>query len=309
MFENIRLNLKPLIGSIVISLVLWFLVATEKEYDYQIKVPLTVIRLAQGKTLREKIPEYAVIEVRGKGRSLIAIWFYDIKYNLELPDVRSDQTISLADHLNFLDLPATFGIQILNIIEPNSIELKVDDAIVEKKPVYLSGNIGTEDGYILLQYDFDSDSIEVAGPKRLIREIRYIHTDTLELVNQKTNLIEEISLKNPYPGLIEINPKAVKVNFDIQRLSERTINDVPITFTHVPYYLEVEAIPPEIKSLRIKGGFKLIAAIDTSDIRAEIDYRNYRPEKEEYAAQIITPENISWIETNPKTFKLKVKRK
>ena len=187
MFENLRRNLKPLIGSIVISLVLWFLVATEKEYSYQIKVPLTIIRLAQGKTLREKIPEYAVIEVRGKGRSLIAIWFYDIKYNLELPDVRSDQTISLADHLNFLDLPATFGIQILNIIEPNTLNLKVDDAIVDKKPVHLSGNIGTEDGYILLKYDFEFDSIKISGPKRLVRKIRYIHTDTLELINQKMN--------------------------------------------------------------------------------------------------------------------------
>jgi hypothetical protein len=309
MFEKLRRNIKPLIGSILIAMILWFLVATDKEYSYQIKTPLHILRLAQGKTLREKIPAHAVLEIRGKGRALIAIWFYDIKFNLELPEIKSDQTITLADYLNFLDLPATLGIQVLEIIEPTSLKLKVDDIIITEKPVRLSGDIGTADGYVLLKYDFDNDSVEVTGAKTLLRGIPYIMTDTLEIINQKARLINKVALKNPYPDLIEITPREVNVTIDIQRLGERTINQIPINIINVPPYLEVEANPQEIRFLRIKGGVDLLADIQPTDIKAEIDFKNYRPDQEEYSARIVTPENINWLEADPKTFNLKVKRK
>ena len=309
MFKNIRRNAKPLIGSFLIALTLWFLVATDKEYSYQLKIPLKILRLAPGKTLREKIPSQAVLEVRGKGRALLAMWFYDIKFNLELPNIKRDQTLTLTDYLNFIDLPSTLGIEVMEIIEPTTLNLKVDDNIVTEKPIRLSGHIGVADGYVLLKYEFDTDSVELVGAKTLIRKIPSIDTDTLEMNEQNARFEYKVDLKNPYPDLVELTPRAVHVTFDIQRLGEHTINGIPIRIINIPPNLEVQAIPPEIRSLRIKGGVDLLAGIQPKDIIAEIDYNSYRPDQEEYGARIITPENITWLESNPKTFKLKVRRK
>jgi len=304
-----RPNLKPLIGSILIALILWVLVATDKNYSYQIKVPIQVVRLAPGKILKEKIPDYAIIEVQGRGRALIASWFYDIKFSLELPDINRDKKIQLAEYLNFLDLPATFGLEVVDIIEPKTIDLKVDDEWMVKRPVYFSGHVGTEDGYILLHYEIDRDSVELSGPKSLLQSISAIPTDSFELYGQKSNFSQRLNLIHPYPGLIELNPVSVSIAFDIQRLGERTVYDVPITVINIPSNINVEAIPPKL-SLRIKGGVDLIAEIQASDIYAEIDFgKTYESEKDAYGARIITPENVTWIESIPKTFNLRVRRK
>jgi hypothetical protein len=304
-----RSNVKPLIGAILISLVLWFLVATDKNYSYQIKVPIHVLRIAKGKILKEKTPEFAIIEVRGKGRALIAIWFYDIRLNLELPEINRDKKIELADYLNFLDMPATFGLEVVEIIEPKTIDLKVDDELLLKKPVHFAGNVNTADGYILLNYTIETDSVELYGPKSLLRNIETVVTDSFNITAQKVDFEQKLDLRDPYPGLIEMSARSVTIEFDIQRLGERTVYDIPITVTNIPSYLDVEAVPP-LFSLRIKGGVELIAEIQPTDIRAEIDFgKSYSSSKESYGARIIAPENISWIESIPKTFNLKVKRR
>ncbi len=54
----------------------------------------------------------------------------------------------------------------------------------------------------------------------------------------------------------------------------------------------------------------LVAALDTSSVRAEFDFKhNYQPGRERYAVSIITPEKISWIESYPKEISLQVKKK
>ena len=62
--------------------------------------------------------------------------------------------------------------------------------------------------------------------------------------------------------------------------------------------------------LRIKGGEKIVTQITTDQIRAEIDFaKDYRKDREHYSAAISVPDHISWIESNPKTFELQIKKK
>jgi hypothetical protein len=78
---------------------------------------------------------------------------------------------------------------------------------------------------------------------------------------------------------------------------------------NTPANLAVEAIPPFL-ALRIKGGEKIVAGIKAGDIKVEINFaRSFRPDKDEYSALINTPPSISWTESIPGTFKLKIKRK
>jgi hypothetical protein len=59
--DKIKVNIKPIIGSLSVALILWIMVATEKIYSYQIRVPIEIAHLAPNKTLLEPIPEFAVI--------------------------------------------------------------------------------------------------------------------------------------------------------------------------------------------------------------------------------------------------------
>jgi YbbR domain-containing protein len=306
MLFNFKYNIKAIIGSLIVAFILWFMVATEKEYTHQIKIPIELVRLARGKTLKKEIPENVIVEVKGKGKALIGLWFYDKKLRLELPRIKKSHELQLKDYIHLLDLP---GLELVQIIEPEKIDLEVDDLLKEKKPIAFSGNIGVEKGYILINYHFSVDSALVYGPKSMVKEIKYIYTDTLELVNKKNRFNQEVELLSPYPRLVRLNPGKINIEFDIQRLIERVVYNIPITVKNVPSYLAVEVVPNTL-SLRIKGGQDIVAKVEPDFIKADIDFmKSYRSSKEKYVARIVTPSDLSWIESIPKTFILKVKRK
>jgi hypothetical protein len=307
--EKIKINIKPIIGSLGVALILWIMVATEKIYSYQIRVPVEIIRLAPNKTLLEPIPEYAVIEVQGKGRSLIAAWFYDVRFRLEFPAIKKDQKINLNNYLSYLDLPATFALQIQEIVEPGSFELKIDNLVEKIVSVKLSEEIDVEDGYVFANHTFGPDSVILTGPESKLKKIESILSGKIEQHSTTSAFSHTITLPNPEPGILEISPQNVQIEIDIQLLVDRIVYKIPILIRNVRANLDVTAIPPDL-ALKVKGGEKIVADLQASDIKAEIDYGSqYRKNREKYAASISTPENISWIECIPKTFSLQVKRK
>jgi len=309
MAEKKRINIKPMIGALAVSIVVWFMVATEKIYSHQIRVPIEIVRLAEGKTLLDPIPEYATIEVQGKGRSLIGIWFYDVRFKLEFPNVKRFYSIDLKNYLTFLDLPATFSLSVLEIIEPEPFDLRVDNLISKKLPVVYSGNIQTEDGYLFVGVKFNPDSVDISGPESKLNQINAIQTEKIDFSGKKTSFAQKVQLHNQETNIFTITPKLVNVDFDIQRLVELIIYEIPVRVINVPDHLEVTPIPSKL-SLKIKGGEKIVASLSADQINAEIAYGNqYRPDPKKYAVSISTPKNIEWIESIPKTFTLQVKRK
>jgi YbbR domain-containing protein len=298
-----------MLGSVLVAIVLWVMVATDKNYDYQITVPIKLVRLAPHRTLYEAIPSEAQVEVRAKGRSLLVLWFYDYEFRLDFPDLRTSRRIDLEDYLDALDLPGALNIEVLGVVEPKTIDLKIDEEVEEKKPISLSGNVVVEDGYTLIGYEFTPDSVVISGPKNLIRQINRISTSTIDFTNRKNSFSEAVRLIDPNPGLIEVSPAGAEVNFDIQRLVERVIYDIPIHVINVPRNLIAESVPPKM-SLKIKGGEQIVAAIKSEEIIAEINFlKQYKVDREEYGAEIITPANVNWIESIPQKFRLKVRRK
>lgn len=302
-------NIRAFIGSVLVGLVLWLIVVMQKEYTHQVHVPINLIRVAEGKVLAQKIQDSALIEFKGKGSAITGMLFYNVSLNLEMPEMDQSTTIELKDYLHFLDLPTTFGLEIGEIIEPKTIEFVVDDLITSKKPILLSGSVGTTDGYTLMGYTLVPDTVEITGPNSLVKKQDYVFTDLLEIVDRKVNFTTQISLKNPQPGITSLKPLGIEATFDIQRLIERVVYDIPIRVINVPPNFTVEAVPNKM-SLKIKGGENLVAKIETDDFKAEIDFiKNYQVEKKAYGASINIPDNISWIESIPITFKLKVRRR
>lgn len=309
MLDKIKNNIRPLASSIILSLILWFVVTTSKEYTHYITVPLEIKRLPPNKTLLNYVPEFAKIEIKGIGQSLLALNFYDVSFSLELPQTSQSGQVKLKEYINFLDLPPHLGLEVVEIIEPVYINLELDDLVEIKKPVKLYGDIKTEAGYTLNTINFDLDSVLVSGPQRRVDTLRFIQTEKLAGKPYKQSFVKNIGLASPAPGLIRLAPPDVNVEIDIQRLAEMMVYDVPIQIINVPSYLQANAVP-SVLMLRIKGGEKILRELQPGQIVAEIDFNNsFKPEREEYAARIITPEKITWLESIPKTFKLKVRRK
>ena len=273
------------------------------------KIPMEVSRLARGKTLLEPISSEVTMEIRGTGQSLIAFYLYESSFNLILPEITRNTKLSLADYIVFLDLPSRLNLEVVEILEPKTLELKVDDFIVSQIPVQFSGIVETEPGYIVLDTTYSTDSVRVSGPKSILDTIKFISTENPIFENQKYAFRKRLKLQSPVPDFININPNEIDVQFEVQRIVERVVYEIPVIIQNVPNNLIVESTPPFL-SLRVKGGEKFVEKITNEEIQAEIDFSaQYKPELPDYPVSIETPEGISWLESSPKTFKLTVKRK
>lgn len=302
-------NHKAILASFSLAFILWFVVTTNKEYTTKIYVPFSIQRIAKGKIPATKIPERVLLEVRGKGRSLFSLNFLEKNFVLELPDVERTTVIQLDEYLNYISLPSELGIEIIDIVEPKSIELVVDHLLETRKPVRVRSAIKPAPGYILMDVISETDSITVSGPASLINPVDFIETDSILARDVKYPFHIDVNLVSPAAELVRIAPKRVSVSFVLEQLVERNIYNIPIRIVRLPANLTAKPEPESIM-LRVKGGESLISELKPEDISVIFDYsKDYQPEISEYVMQIETPLGISWIDASPQKFRLKLTKK
>ena len=125
-FAFFKENYKPLLVAFVLAVLLWLVVTTDKEYKTRIEVPFKIVRLAENKVLLKPVPDKVIMEVSGKGRALMGLNFYNLKVNLELPEINKSTVIDLNNYLNRFDVATELGVNVVDIIEPKQLDLRVD---------------------------------------------------------------------------------------------------------------------------------------------------------------------------------------
>ncbi len=309
LIQSLRKNYRALSGSFFLALILWFAVTSDKEYVYNLRVPLSIRPLEKGLVLKNIPPDYAMLKVQGSGRSLFTLGFLKQKIRLELPGLKKKQTIQLKNYLNRIQLPADLNIRILDIIYPRRIRLEVDRLAERNIPIKVAASIQPEAGYTMIGFELSSDSVHVQGPKSTVFAKKFIRTDSLYKAHVKYPFSQKVSLHNPSPGILVLNPGKIKVRVVVEPIVERVIYDVPIDVLHLPKDLTAETDPPAI-SIRVRGNESLISALTPRDIRVVFDYaKNYKPGKVRYLMQISVPPKVDWLEVSPQDFQLKLMRK
>lgn len=309
LLKYIKTNYRSLTASFFLAVLLWFAVTTDSEYTYTMTVPLVIETLGENLVLQEKPPKSVKIKIKGSGRSLFSLNFFDQKLSLNLADVAEDGVVHLTEYKNSLQIPQDLGIDVVDVISPKTLHLKIDQFVEKKIPLRIDEEIKTIPGYMLVDYLLDSDSVLISGPKSLVESLPYIFTEKISRDDVRFPFEETINLKSPKPGIINLNPQSIDIQFNVEQLVERTLYNIPIRILNVPGDISAEATPVSI-SLRVKGGESMISGLSNDDINVLFDFAvNFKSGKSRYPMQIDTPENVTWIEASPQTFNLKLIRK
>jgi len=302
-------NYKALIASFLVAIVLWAAVTTNRIYTERIDVPLNIVRLAPNRVLTNLPPTRAVLEVSGQGRSLIALNFIKPHINLELPEIEYSTIINLDHYKSQFKIGREIGVEIVEIIEPKDIELTVDQFVSEKKPVKLRGSVKPMAGYILSGIEREADSVLVEGPRGLIRKMKWVESDSYQFNNARYPFESEIHISSPHPDIVKVNPEKLWLKFQIEQLVERTLYNIPIRIIEMKPDLTATAGPATI-TIRVKGGESIVSSLSAEDISAVFNFaKHYKQGSLYYTPEIITPKGVTVLETSPKSFVIRLKRK
>ena len=301
-------NYKIKIIVIVIAVLVWFFVKLDDNYRYAFKIQLRVTNLGSNRIITNDIPNKVKITCWGKGRYFLSLMIRkDIFYNLDVSRVQKSANFVL-DKQQVMLLHEN-GIEVLNIVEPETVKVIITDLITKKVPITPVVEIQTLPGYTVVdEVQLTPDSVEVMGPKSEIKNISTIYTEKRQYKNVKRDIKNKIRLVNPADPNVKLLSREVTLLVDIQKLMEKAEYEITVDVINQPSNLKVTVIPSTL-SLVLEGPTDLLLNVTKQDIKAYIDYKKVQISKNKnHLAYIDTPKGIRYRDVKPKRFKVVVEK-
>lgn len=301
-------NLKTKLIVVFFAILLWFFVKTEENYHYSLQIPLRVANLEANKIIENQLPQEVTVDVWGKGKELVSLIIRkDIFYNLDVASIQRSARIDLA--LNDIKRLRENELDILKIVAPEMVEVKLATLLTKKLPVVPDIEINTLPGYTVVDdVQLFPDSVAIEGLKSEIETLQAIPTKKASFHKVKRDIETTLVLQIPQKKYLRSLVKEAKLVVDVQKLMEKPLTEIPIAVWNKPPDLKIAVIPSTL-SLILEGGSDLLLNVTRNDVAAYLDYEKIRSSKEKYhLAYIETPKGVRYRDVKPKRFSVVVEK-
>jgi len=317
-FSTITGNLSIKISSLAIALTLWIFVVTGSEYVHVIEVPIKLRNVQPDRVLAQQIPEFAKVRMRGTGRqflnNMLRTTFADVGIMLEMSRIRFFYDFELEPYLkrfpDRLSVPRNFGLELVEIVSPDTIKVRLDSFIEKEVIVIPRVNVSMDPGYIQVgDFNIEPSVVKISGPASLLNNINQVFTEERDFEARKNSVNETIDLNVENPELVQLDPSSVQLTASIQSIGVRTVEGIEVKVRNVPENLKAIVNPAKV-SVEIQGGITFLTSLDGEDIYASIDYaRDWKENQRLYGLKVEVPKDvIKWDNLIPSTVEVIVIR-
>jgi YbbR domain-containing protein len=293
----------------VLAFLFWFMVKMSKDYDYTLEIPLEVINNNEEICLKYPAPQKVRVEFTGRGIELLQLNFYDPYYYVDLSAEKHSFELNLTEHPEYVRISDKLSVRVKSILSPHEIKFELDKQTEKKIPVNVRADIKTENGFIWVGMVAIPDSVLVTGPVSYVDTLKSLPTVKKNYTDIALAFKDESELITNPRFYGEYDPEKVEVSYDVQRLAEREIANVPVNVINVPDNREVVPLPSTVK-VYVKGGEKILAEATSKDFEVIVDFeRDWQPDATGVKASLRTDLNVSYLESRPPYFELIVQKK
>ena len=314
--SHVRKEIVIPFGSLILALLLWIFVVSEKEYNMLLDLPIEARNLSAQMAHKEEVPSYASIKIRGTGRdlfkSILLKNYAGFKLVLDLEGISEEYEFNLNEYFEKYPrkvvLPLNYNLSFVEVIHPNRIKISLDEYQVKKVPIIPNIHISPRPGYMLVgDVILKPNVIQIAGPKEEIALINHVETAYDTISDIETTFDGKIKIFSK-KRLIEYSPTYVEVSLNIQQISERIIADIPVVINDVPEKIRVFPSPQTV-SLTVVGGLQRIASLQPDEINIIISFNDWDSQIQFYEPSVKLPSGLlNWKDISPKSLEIAVAR-
>ena len=303
-------------GSLILAILLWLFVVSEKEYNLILDLPIEARNLSAQMAYKEEVPSYASTKIRGTGRnlfkSILLKNYAGFKLVLDLEGISKEYKFNLNEYFEKYPrkvvLPLNYNLSFVEVVHPNSIKISLDEYQIKRVPVISSLHITPSPGYMIVgNIKCNPETIDIAGPKEEIALINHVQIppDTINNLSTTLNSIVKVFSNQT---LIKYTPTHVEISVDVQQISEKIIADIPVIIKDIP--AEIRVFPsPQTVSLTVIGGLKRIATLKPEEIKVSISFNDWSSQTQFYEPKVNLPDGlIDWKDISPKSLEIAVAR-
>lgn len=304
--KQVKINTPIVFLASLLAILLWVFISLSQSYQMNMDIPFRLVNLPPGFSSSSKLAETIHLKLRTTGWRLLALhlssgFIFQVSGN----QLKESGIISLKDAVSENSW-MTDDIKILDI-SPDEIRIGYEKTISRQKKVSLLANLTYKDGFGLARAPvIQPENIIVYGSRKLLQQVDSIVTDLVTFENVEKGFSEDVTL-HPING-VQLQPEKVRVFFDVQRIVESKIVNIPVDVINVPPDRKVVLSPAEI-TIGMRGGIEYLGRIKQEECKAIIEYKDIIADSTGYVEpRIYMPDFILKTYIEPQRIKTIIKR-
>jgi len=224
-------NLGLKILGVAMALLLWFHVATNRQYDTTIDYTLEYINLPDSLVLSGRPQASVHVVAQGSGKSLLRFRWLDRRWPIDLSEARIG-TFTIPLDVSHAPLLGLDGVQIIGLLGDSSLTLIVDSLAVKVAPIVSDALWQTAPGFVRVgEEQWTPATVAVTGPKEVLKSISEVHSAHLETFDLSEPFDREVGLVVP-PGYgLAMSPNLARLRQAVEPYVTRQFNELAIRVT------------------------------------------------------------------------------
>ncbi len=291
--------------ALIIGLLIWFHVATEKTYNYEVKLPVEEVDLKDSLTLAANPPESLLVTVSAKGKQLLRHqWRQDGLRINATRYIEGHHRITLNTSNTFMGAPSS-NVTLDEVVFPTQVEFFIDEEGVVTVPITPDVVTVPDEGFAVnLPIKVEPENATLHGPKSLLGQFSTIFTKETELTGLRNDVKLTLPLLAPDNYGMWLDPDSADVTIEVVPVRTRVFEDLPVVVYNVPPGHQVTTDPPSV-TVELTGPPDEIDQLDRSAITVSADFRQVN-EFGDAPIKIDYPSNFRVRKSTTETVKITV---
>ncbi|TES93797.1 MAG: hypothetical protein E3J87_01555 [Candidatus Cloacimonadota bacterium] len=292
-------NIPLKIGSVIIAILLWFHVISERWVFETVNAPVRFQNLSENLVIVDIADREVTFLIETKVKQLILLNLFGHPFmKVDLSNVvQGKNNIELSK--NLISLPSWRPLDIKGKISPEQLTIEIEEKDEKKVPVKVIIKGTPQGGRFVKKITVEPDSIVLIGGKKRLKKLKEIETDTVDISKKEKNFDVTEQLIIPDGGFSSRTDK-VRVNIFFERYVTKTVIGVKIVLKGIGDY----DVYPETIDVTVEGADTLLGNLSRNDIKAYVDIKG---NKKNVIPYFNLPEGIVFKSCEPQRVEVKLR--
>ena len=256
------------------ALMIWIHVATNKTYNYELKLPVTEVVLKDGLTLAKEPPDSLEVAVSATGKQLLRRKWRDRGLRINANQYQAGRFNMSISALNTGLVQQAPEVSLDEVISPTVVRLEIDHVDSTEVPVEADIDAVADGGFAIgHQLTIEPDKVMLTGPRSNLGDIATVKTRHKVLESLRNSVTVRLPLVAPEGYGFSVYPDSVAVTIPVLPVKTRVFENIPIGIINAPN--SVVRIRPDKVTVELTGPPEEVEALASNAVVATIDFHKF----------------------------------
>jgi len=298
----IRNNVDLKIWAVIIALIVWFHVATERTYDTSYTAKLEFVNPPRGWTVVGNPPDEISLRLRATGKQLISHRLYgEPLATVELPKIKATQVPIELSPDNIL-LSRKGSVEIAHLVSPTAFIIEMDTLVKKRVPIVLNIEGAPKDDFVGVgRATVDPTEVELLGGRSSIRKIVDLKTEPVNIRGETRTVERMVAVSLPPGAGFRSKPDSVHVHIPIEKMVETALENLSVSVVNLKPGRSA-TISPQTATVRLAVPETMVGEADTSSISVSLDLSELTAGPHLLPPRVTKPEYFQLLSVEPDLF-------